>query len=414
MLIEFRVANHRSIREEQVLSMEAASIGDSSDVRPRAIEGAKKPLLPVIAIYGANASGKSNVLDAIAFMVDKLQPSMMRAPYYRDSLRIPFASTESKSSPSLFEIVFVCSGVRYQYGFAIADQRIVEEWLYAFPTGRKQTWLRRELDEFYFGKHFQGENSLISSVTRDDSLFLSVAAGHKHSQIAQIHSWLNKLPQVGAWTFRLGSSFSPTSDAKAIWSFYYSECEHDDRLLDLLKVADLGIEKIIEDPSKAMMIAGTVFRLEDTFEFKHAGAVDRIIPWKDESHGTQTLFSLGPRLLACLQRGGRMLIDELEASLHPLLAVKIVELFNNPETNPKNAQLIFTTHDTNLLGTTLGEPVLRRDQVWFTEKNPEGATELYPLTDYKPRNVENLERGYLQGRYGAIPFLGDFESLTAE
>ncbi len=107
-----------------------------------------------------------------------------------------------------------------------------------------------------------------------------------------------------------------------------------------------------------------------------------------------------------------MLVDELESSLHPSLGLAIVKMFNSPKTNPKNAQILFTTHDTNLLGTTLGEPPLRRDQVWFTEKDKEGASKLYPLTDYKPRKAENLERGYLQGRYGAIPFLGDIAWIT--
>lgn len=107
-----------------------------------------------------------------------------------------------------------------------------------------------------------------------------------------------------------------------------------------------------------------------------------------------------------------MLVDELESSLHPSLGLAIVKMFNSPKRNPRNAQIVFTTHDTNLLGTTLGEPPLRRDQVWFTEKDKEGASKLYPLTDYKPRMAENLERGYLQGRYGAIPFLGDIAWIT--
>jgi hypothetical protein len=117
-------------------------------------------------------------------------------------------------------------------------------------------------------------------------------------------------------------------------------------------------------------------------------------------------------ILEVLQNGGVLLVDELERSLHPSLAREIIRQFNDPKANPKNAQIIFTTHDANLLGTTVGEPALRRDQVWLTEKDAEGATVLYPLTDYKPRKAENLERGYLQGRYGAIPFLGDF--LVAE
>jgi AAA15 family ATPase/GTPase len=140
---------------------------------------------------------------------------------------------------------------------------------------------------------------------------------------------------------------------------------------------------------------------------RHQSAADDAwLPFHEESHGTQTLFRMAPYLLHALQHGSLLVIDELEASLHPLLALQVVRLFNDPRTNPRNAQLVFTTHDTNLLGTELGEPALRRDQIWLTEKDEEGATCLYPLTDYKPRKAENLERGYLQGRYGAIPFLG--------
>jgi uncharacterized protein len=134
---------------------------------------------------------------------------------------------------------------------------------------------------------------------------------------------------------------------------------------------------------------------------------DAWLPLEEESQGTQQLFRVAPLVITALERGQLLLIDELEASFHPLLALQIVRTFNDPVKNPRNAQLLFTTHDTNLLGTTLGEPSLRRDQVWLTEKKPEGSTVVYPLTDYKPRKAENLERGYLQGRYGAIPFLGD-------
>ena len=132
------------------------------------------------------------------------------------------------------------------------------------------------------------------------------------------------------------------------------------------------------------------------------------MPLEEESHGTQTLFRLALPILQAIEEGGILLVDELEASLHPTLAQHIVRQFNDPTTNPRNAQLLFATQDTNRLGTTLGEPTLRRDQVWLTEKDGEGATILYPLSDYKPRKAENLERGYLQGRYGATPYLGYF------
>lgn len=153
----------------------------------------------------------------------------------------------------------------------------------------------------------------------------------------------------------------------------------------------------------------------DTILVRHLGAKENEwLTLENESKGTQTLFDMGRNLIFVLEYGGALVVDELEASLHPKLALEIVKQFNNPLTNPKNAQLIFTTHDTNLLGNDAGEPVLRRDQVWLTEKDKEGATTLYPLTDYKPRKAENVERGYLQGRYGAIPYLGNFSLLGKE
>jgi len=182
-----------------------------------------------------------------------------------------------------------------------------------------------------------------------------------------------------------------------------------DQLRNLLRESDIGIVDLrFTEPEWDGPFPE---RKDSRIEFKHktnSKDANAWLPFEQESKGTQILFSIGVPVLETLERGGVLLIDELEASLHPAIGRHIVRLFNDPKTNPRNAQLIFTTHDTNLLGTTLGEPVLRRDQVWLTEKDDEGATVLYPLTDFKPRKAENIERGYLQGRYGAVPFLGDF------
>lgn len=175
------------------------------------------------------------------------------------------------------------------------------------------------------------------------------------------------------------------------------------RLLELLRAADVGIveAKLVEEAEPAFGSRSGGLRRR-----RHQGAGDAWLPMEEESHGTQTIFRLAAPLLEVLERGGVLVVDELERSLHPLLALQLVRQFNDPLLNPHNAQLIFTTHDTNLVGTVVGEPVLRRDQIWLTEKDEQGATQLYPLTDYQPRKQENVERGYLQGRYGAIPFLG--------
>jgi predicted ATPase len=175
----------------------------------------------------------------------------------------------------------------------------------------------------------------------------------------------------------------------------------------MLQAADIGIVDVRlsrdEGASSGRMMRGARFELKHKCE-----SDDAWLPLEEESRGTRTLFRLALPILRAIRTGATLLVDELEASMHPMLADLIVRQFNDPEINKRNAQLIFSTHDTNLLGTLVGEPALRRDQVWLTEKDPRGATVLYPLTDFKPRKEENIERGYIQGRYGAIPFLGEF------
>jgi AAA15 family ATPase/GTPase len=178
------------------------------------------------------------------------------------------------------------------------------------------------------------------------------------------------------------------------------------RFKSLLKNADVGIIDMRinrKEPSQ-----GLRFRSSD-LELKHQSESDDAwLPLEEESRGTKTLFQLALPVLRTIQRGHLMVVDELESSMHPNLAEHIVRQFNDPEINTHNAQLIFSTHDTNLIGTLSGEPALRRNQVWLTEKDATGATVLYPLTDFKPRKGENIGRGYVQGRYGAIPYLGNF------
>ena len=419
MLIEFRVENHRSIRDEQVLTMEAGRVGASDDPTLRTVPGCSEKILPVAALYGANASGKSNVLAALAFMKEAVIHSHRSWSPDEGIPRDPFAWGQKRSEPSTFEVEIVIDGVRYRYGFRLNDEVFLEEWVFAWPNGKKQTWLEREGENFVYGKHLIGQNKVIEAVTRTNALYLSAAAQLKHSQLAPIFSWFgsietinfpNRRTSVGRG--RLDSIMWMLMDEErdARQPTLLGDDEAPDSLLSrfksLLKNADVGIidmRIIRKEPSQ-----GVRFR-SSGLELKHQSESDDAwLPLEEESRGTRTLFQLALPILRTIQRGRLMVVDELESSMHPNLAEHIIRQFNDPEINTHNAQLIFSTHDTNLLGTLSGEPALRRDEVWLTEKDATGATVLYPLTDFKPRKEENIERGYVQGRYGAIPYLGNF------
>ena len=338
----------------------------------------------------------------------------------------PFAWGPKAAEPSLFEIVFRTGGVRYEYGFVADRLAFVEEWLYAYPSSRKQIWFERDKHEFKFGEHLKGENRVVEKVTRPNSLFLSAAAQNHHEQLDPIFRWFrsvraHNVPLDGRtaeglrrlrsddqfvrwWSQSSGNQLSMFENDAAEENNTRSE-----RFRQLLRAADFGIVDL--------KVTGSGNEDANTGEpprvmVKHQSSVpDAWLPLEEESHGTKQLFRLAPSVLDALVHGSVVLIDELETSLHPLLALQLVRTFNDPKQNQRNAQLVFSTHDTNLLGTIFGgTPPLRRDQVWLTEKDREGATRLYPLTDYKPRKVENLERGYLQGRYGGIPFLENIAS----
>lgn len=374
-------------------------------------------VLRVAAIYGANAAGKSNVLEALRFMSAAVELSHRRWSPDGAIPREPFLLDASTVlAPSLFEADFLVGEIRYQYGFRLDSQRILEEWLYAYPNRRRQVWFRRDAqaaEPFDFGKSLRGNNRTIASLTRENSLFLSAAAENNHDQLSPVHSWF-----VGHLVFNVHDYIFPTAsllpDRKPL-------------LLDLLKLADLGIVDLEprEFPKEQKdLVAAVVTAFKEIpgtstktippldrlrlVELKHLSASDPTgiaLPFAKESQGTRTWLSLAGPLLDALELGAVFCVDELDRSLHPRLALEVVRIFEGPVRNPKNAQLIFNTHDTTLLGNLLDGPGLRRDQVWFVEKDVGGATHLYPLTDFKPRRDENLERGYLQGRFGAIPYI---------
>jgi hypothetical protein len=408
VLIRFRVENFRSIKDEQEFSLVAAPLSEHEETLVH-VDRYDLDLLRTAAIYGPNASGKSSIVAALRFMVDAVKDS--QAGWRPDAPipRVPFAlSAETASAPSRFSVDMLIDGIRYEYGFAVDSSRVLEEWLHAYPKGRRQEWFTRDGQTFAFSRLLPGENRTISGFTRPNSLFLSTAAQSNHRLLAPIYNWFSQ-----AWVVN--------ADIRDAMSFAVAQqCMDADKkssIREFLKNADLGITgiEVIEedaasfatrfnrspDDPELLEALGSQSRIAAGVQLRHrvGGSKAVTLPFDEESEGTKTLFALAGFILAVLSAGATLVVDELDRSLHPHIASSIVRSFNDPVTNRNNAQLIFNTHDTNLLNRS----VLRRDQIWFTEKDDDGATHLFPLTDFRARKYENVERGYLQGRYGAVP-----------
>jgi AAA15 family ATPase/GTPase len=421
MLLRFRVSNYRSLRTEQEFSLVAANALKDN---PDAVNFIDDDLgvLRCAAIYGANASGKSNVLKAFQFMASAVENSQSSWTPGQNIKRDAFRLDESK--PTFFEVDVLLKGVRYQYGFAIDSNRVIHEQLYAYPNNKKQEWFTRKAQEFRFGKNLKGGKGNIAALTRPNSLFLSAAAQNNHKMLTPIYKWFSE------FVVFLPSNRQLLSHVTTLQ--IQEDTELKEQIQRFLGAADIGMcevsvgkKKLLEshrklasafadavDPgnetSSKVMKMSTIPEASLLHNIEGGGRF--VLPLGEESDGTQMYFALLGPILETLKCGAALFIDEIDASLHPLLCLRIVHLFNSSATNPKGAQLIFATHDTTLLR----ESNLRRDQLWFTEKDDSGGTHLYPLTDFKPRANENLERGYLQGRYGAIPVLGDFGAILKE
>ena len=420
MLVEFKVTNFRSFRDTQVFSMVASSDQTLADNTITTAALGKRRLLRSAVVYGANAAGKSNLIIALNFVSDFVTKAADRKP--RGEMRFsPFLlDKEHPNAPSEFEVTFIHDEIRYQYGFSLDQSRVHQEWLIAYPRGVAQTWFERsplpdgKESEWYFGPNYTGERSRLTSLTRPDALFLSVAATFNHKQLSKVYAWLTMQLQV----------VDPTSGDVALDQLTATLVNLDEsvfsRVRSLVQRADLGIvhvsseeqDKWTEDelpldlPDERRSLLLKSSKQVDIKLQHETGERDGepvLLPFGEESLGTRRLFGLGGPWVVSLAAGLVLVVDELDASMHPILVRTLVRMFHDPEINRHNAQLIFNTHDTTLLDSG----VFRRDQIWFVEKDRAGASHLYPLLEFSPRKDEALEKGYLQGRYGAIPFVSD-------
>lgn len=423
MLLRFTVQNYLSLRDLQELSVVAAPFKELSDsLIPSRY--ARNGVLPVVALYGANASGKSNTLHALYLMRALVLHSFSRSEGNSGVPHKPFLLDDSsKNEPTEFVLDFVANSVRYQLGFSFNKQRFLNEWLYAFPNQTQQTLYTRSFDDlknedvYKFGRSLTGSNRLIQSITRGNTLFISAAAQSGHHVLTDIYNYFRDF-----LSFRMNTS---AAHDQAIADEIGDDPEAVKIINEYLKMADTGIsdikiseEKIpdelfsqMTDVLKAISKIGRntdpidydVPNKKKSIELGHGSADGnvRYLKFEDESLGTKYLLTLLPTMLDALKSGKVLILDEITISLHTLLAKSLVAIFNNKAINSKGAQLIFSTHDTNLLSSG----VLRRDGIWLTEKSRDGATSVYPLTDIQTKNTDNIERGYLGGRFGAIPFL---------
>lgn len=416
MLVEFRVSNFRSLRDEQVLSLVASSDKTFRDTNTSTTGLAAVPaLLRSAVVYGANASGKSNLIKALQYMRGVVAESATLIQPGQSFAVQPFRlDTASADQPTEFEVTFIVAGIRYQYGFAMTQQRIVREHLLVYKAAKPQRWFTRDVDAdtgkdvYEFGPGLKGAKNLWEGATRSNALFLSMAVQLNSEALRPVFDWFID----GLVIFNEQAILTPQASIQLL-----KQEEGRKQICDFLAAADISIADIEvvtrKVPGQAVHfdpVAGkTEVRAEEVeqhqLRFSHVTERGKaVFDLLDESNGTRNLLFLAGPVLDILRKGSTLVIDELDTSLHTLLVRELVRLFHRPEVNTGGAQLIFSTHDTSLLD---APDLFRRDQIWFVEKDRDQASSVVSLSEFSPRKNEALERGYLIGRYGGIPFLSD-------
>ncbi|WP_319502961.1 ATP-binding protein [uncultured Draconibacterium sp.] len=426
MIIEFTVGNFLSFRNKKTLSLEATNI---TEYKESTFKAGKFNLLKSAVLYGANSSGKSNFIKAMSTMKRIVMTSVEKTSASKFEI-IPFLlNTNTENKPTFFELVFLIDKTRYRYGFEIDNSSIYGEWLFKLEGDSEIPLFIREENGIGVTDDFK-EGHGLESKTRENALFLSVVDQFNGENAAKIISWFNDLGTISGLShdnYR-GVTFSLLDKKKS-----------KERLLDFFKDLDLGFEqlKFRKEKFQESFLPNDLPAelLDDIINDLQGKTIARIntvhnkydesgkkVGFKDfdlreqESSGTNKVFDISGPIFDTLIGGGVLVIDELDAKLHPLMTAAITNLFNSPEYNTNNAQLIFATHDTNLL--SYGR--FRRDQIYFLEKDKFEASDLYSLIEYKEegsskkiRKDRSFEKDYINGRYGAIPYIGNFEELLS-
>jgi len=433
MLLQFSVRNFRTFKDKASLSLIASNYDKETRAHDNIAEDTTYNfrILRSAVIYGSNASGKSKFLEALMFMRHFAITSSKET---QKGDKIPVESfkfsVETENDASEFEVIFIHKNTLYRYGFEVNKKHVVSEWLYHKPKTKEIELFYRDFQKFEtHPKNFSKGTTIVKEgLVRNNALLLSVAAQFNDNISENVITWFNSLKTISGLREEeyQGYTMNRTQDS-----------QYKDKILDLLKFADIGIHDIKlkmlnidqlpkDMPDELKQLLTKIARENDTEIFsdiltshkkfdgskKYVG--DTILSLiDDESSGTRKFFALTGLILDSIENGHTLIVDELDAKLHPNLVCEIVALFNSGKSNANNAQLIFNTHDTNLLSSGL----FRRDQIWFTEKDKFGAAKLYSMADFKSDEVrknEAFEENYLRGKYGAVPFLTHFDELTLQ
>ena len=407
MLVEFSVKNFMSIKDEITFSM-IAGTGDENIENIINDKNTSEGYLKTAAIYGANASGKTNFIRALTAAILTVRKSNLRninepliemKPFKFDSKTI--------NEPCEFKFIFIKNNIKYIYGFSADINKIYTEYLYQYLSAKPSLiFERKNTNEYKFTQSEQGKLEELSTKNTEKKLFLSTATAWNYEKTKDAYIWFSE-------------DIDTYNDYFNVGGYAFDKFEKDEEgslkrfTINLLKQADILIKDYnfeVKDINPNNMIAFNNIKVQkevriSTFheiEDENGNKENYELELQEESLGTQSLFFFSPILKDAFEKGKVIIVDEIDKSLHPLLVEFIINLFHNSEINKNNAQLIFNTHDTNLLSLDN----FRRDQIWFTEKDPKrGTTDLYPLDDFSVRKTENVQKGYLNGRYGAIPFL---------
>ena len=425
MIKEFSFGNYRSFKEIQSLNMTASKINELSE-NNIIVLNEKQSLLKSKAIYGANASGKSNIVKALVSFIRIIKNSV-KDEKALDLIENFKLSVETENEPSFFQLIFEINKIQFRYGFEVTNKVIKSEWLFGVPNEREVCYFVREnntikdISKLHYEEGYkllsiyndsEGENE----VFRSNSLFLSAVAAMNGKLSKQISNTISSITVLSGLQDKQLYNISGTNLRNE---------ETKNKITDFLKIADVGInsldiievvtnDELIKDAPTELIKKleqgnkiGLVISTHDKFNSGKEKIGEANLQFlSSQSEGTLKMFEISSFLIQAIENGETLVIDEFDARLHPLISRKIVELFNSQGNN--SAQLIFITHDTNLLSADL----LRRDQIDFVEKDKYGESHLYSLVQFKGiRNSASFEKDYIKGKYGAIPFLGNFNQL---